>query len=117
MKPPVLGLPPPTPHDPRPALWTTGAILGVSGLGTMLLDNPLVPLTHVFELIPIGLGGAVGAAVLREKYGPRAIAAFVLLIAWLAWQTIAAKTTGGIVFLAAGLFSLVRALLLTFNED
>lgn len=111
MKPPVLR------PDARPALWTTGAIFGVSGLAVMLLDNPLVPLTQVFGLVPLGLGGVIGAALLRERYGPRAVAAYVLVMLWLGWQVLVSQTTGGIVLLAAGLFSLVRAIVQTAADD
>ncbi len=115
MKPPVLGAGPPV--DPRPDLWTTGAIFGVSGLGVLLLDNPLVPLSHEFQLVPLGLGGAVGAALLRERFGPRGIAGYVLLMAWLVWQVLSVQTTGGIVLLTVAVFSLTRALVRTFGEE
>ena len=118
MKPPVIGsgpsLPPP---DPLPALWTSAAILGVAGLGTLAFDNPLVPITQEFELIPLGLGGAIGAGLLRERYGPRTLAAFAVLMVWLVWRVWIAQTTGGIVLLAAALFSFTRALVRTAADD
>ena len=114
MKPPVLGQRPPV--DPLPGLWATGAVFGLAGLGVMLFDNPLVPLSHEFQLIPLGLGGAVGAALLRERFGPRALAAYVVVMAWLVWQVLSVQTTGGIVLLAAGLFSLTRALVKTVGD-
>ena len=110
MKPPVI------PHDPRPALWTTGAIFAVAGAATMLLDNPLVPITHVFGLVPLSVGGAVGAALLRQRYGPYAVAAYILLMLYVVWQTFAAKTTGGLIFLSAGVYNLARAVILSIDE-
>ena len=110
MKPPVLR------HDPRPALWTTGAIFTLAGVATMLLDNPLVPITHVFGLVPLAVGGAVGAALLRHRYGAYAIAAYILLMLYVVWQTFAAQTTGGLIFLTAGVFSLARAVLLSIED-
>ena len=109
---------PPThpPHDPRPALWATGGIFTAVGLATMLLDNPLVPITHVFGLLPLSVGGAVGAALLRERYGPWATVAYLLFMAWLVWQTFAAQTTGGLIFLAAGIFGLARATILSVAD-
>lgn len=128
MKPPVIqgpggegpgrGVPPPNPpYDPLPTLWTLGAIFAVAGVGVMLLDNPLVPLTHVFGLVPIGLGGAIGAAILRERYGPIALVGFGLVMLYLVWQTLANQTTGGLVLLTAGLFNLVRAVVRTVEWE
>lgn len=115
MKPPVLG--PETPHDPRPALWTTGAIFGVAGLVVAVVDNPLVPLSYVFHLIPIGLGGALGAALLRERYGPRLTVVYGLLMAWLVFAVLTDKTSVAPVFLAASVYSLARAILRTVEWD
>ncbi|RYG22037.1 hypothetical protein EON82_17835 [bacterium] len=108
MKPPVV-------HDERPRLWTTGAIFGVAGILLAIVEHPLVPLSYVFHLIPIAIGGAVGTAVLREKYGPKAIAAYALFILWLAAATIAHQTSVAPVFLAAGVFSLTRAIMKTVD--
>lgn len=119
MKPPVLGpgpMPgyePPPPPDPLPMLWATGGIFGVVGLLLCFADHPLVPLSHVFGILPVALGGAMGAAVLREKYGPKGGAAFFVVMAYVVWQTVASETTVGPVLLAAGLFSLTRALVRT----
>ena len=109
--------PPPVVHDPRPALWTTGGIFAALGVATMLLDNPLVPITHVFGLVPLALGGAVGAALLRERFGPWANLAYLAFALWLVWQTFAAQTTGGLVFLAVGVYSLTRAFVRTVADD
>jgi hypothetical protein len=108
---------PPIAYDQRPMLWTTGAIFGAVGVILAIIDHPFVPLSHVFHIIPIALGGAVGAAVLREKYGPPWIAAYVVLTLWLAYTVIANKTSVAPVFLAAGLFPLVRAILQTVAEN
>ncbi len=94
-------------------LWATGAIFGVSGILVSLVDHPLVPLSHVFGMLPLGLGGAIGAAILREKYGPRGGIAFVIVMVYLVWQVIASQTTIGPVLIAAGLFSLTRAIVRT----
>ena len=111
MKPPVRPS-----HDPRPALWATGAIFTVAGVAIMLFDNPLVPITHVFGLLPLSVGGAVGAALLRERYGPYVVAAYVLLMLYVVWQTFATQTTGGLVFLTAGVFSLSRAVIRSIED-
>ncbi len=119
MKPPTIGpgssggYEPPPPPDPLPMLWATGAIFGVSGILVALVDHPLVPLSHVFGMLPLGLGGAIGAAILRERYGPRASVAFVLVMVYMVWQVVSSQTTVGPVFIAAGLFSLTRAIVRT----
>jgi len=106
---------PPPVIDERPRLWTTGAIFGSMGLLLAIVDHPLVPLSYVFHLVPIGIGGAVGTAVLREKYGRPWIAAYALLILWLAYATISAQTSVAPVFLASGVFSLTRAIMKTVD--
>jgi len=97
-------------------LWTTGAIFAASGLAVLLIDNPLVPLSHEFQLIPIGLGGAVGTAILREKLGPRWVWAYTVFILWYAYAVVMDKTSIGVVFVASGLFSLTRAIVQTATE-
>lgn len=103
-------------HDPRPALWTTGACFTGAGLLITIMDNPIVPLPHVFHLLPIGLGGALGAAILREKLGPRWTEAYVVLMFWLLTAVFQAQTTGGLILLAAGIYSLGRAIVRTALE-
>jgi hypothetical protein len=109
MKPPVVG-------DERPKLWTTGAIFTSMGLLLAIVDHPLVPLTYVFHLIPVAIGGAVATAILRERFGRLWIAAQVLLILWLAFATIADQTSVAPVFIASGVFSLVRAIMKTVDS-
>lgn len=111
-------LPPPGHRpDPRPAFWTTGTIFLVAGLMLAIVDNPLVPLSHVFHLVPLGIGGAIGTAILCERYGPRWVAAYVVLMLWLLWSTWNAQTTGAVIFLAAGVHSLTRAIVRTVGWD
>ena len=98
-------------------LWATGGIFGVAGILVALTDHPLVPLSHVFGMLPLGLGGAIGAAILRERYGPRASVAFVLVILYLLWQVAVSETTIAPVLLAAGLFSLTRAIVRTVGWE
>ena len=105
-------LPPPR-YDARPALWATGGIFGLAGLAMVVFDHSLVPLSHEFGLIPLGLGGAVGAALLRERYGPRLVWVYVLFMTWFAYAVVMDQTAFGIVFLAMGLFSLTRAVVQT----
>ena len=108
MKPPVVG-------DERPRLWTTGGIFTVLGLLLAIVDHPLVPLSYVFHLIPIAIGGAVATAILRERFGRPWVAVYALLVAWLAYSTIANQTSVAPVFLASGVFSLVRAIMKTVD--
>lgn len=108
-------LPPPT-YDPRPMLWGTGGVFGAAGLLLAFLDHPLVPLSHVFHLIPIGIGGAIGAAILRERYGPWGTAAYVLLGVWLLYAVITSQTSGSILLLSSGVYSLTRAVVQTAAE-
>ncbi len=109
--------PPPVKYDQRPMFWATGGIFGGVGLLLAFVDHPLVPLSHVFHLIPIGIGGAIGAALLRERYGPLATIAYVLLGIWLLYAVITNQTSGSILLLSSGVYSLTRAVAQTVEME
>ncbi len=98
----------PTAVDPQKMLWVRGGIYTAIGAFLAMVDHPLVPLSYVFQLIPISIGGAVGAAVLREKYGRWWIAPYVLLEIYLAYACLTSQTSISPIVLAAGVFSLSR---------
>ena len=108
--------PPPVVHDQRPMLWATGGIFGAVGLILAFADHPLVPLTHVFQIIPLGIGGAIGAALLRERYGRRWIWAYPVFMVWLLYTVVTTQTSASIFLLASGVYSLTRAILQTVDE-
>jgi hypothetical protein len=94
--------------DPKQTLWISGGIYTAIGVFLAIVDHPLVPLSYVFHLLPIAIGGAVGAAVVREKYGPWGVVPYILLEVYLIYACVANQTSISPLVLSAGIFPLTR---------
>lgn len=107
---------PPAAH-PRTRLWTMGAVYGTIGIFLAAADHPMVPLSYVLHIPAIAIGGAVGVAILRERYGPRWIAAYYVVAIWTIYETITNLTSIAALVLFSAAYSLTRAAISWVDEN